>query len=204
MTMKQTKKNLLRLLTLILPFASAVASPAADLELLCRPIYAEQDFRAMRPALPPGDYRINFHDPKTGKSCESEQLIVLRQPEIDLDRVVTRLVRYRYHRAAGDLAAAGAELHQACEEAPDSLTAWYYLAAHATEIDDFELQLETVEKMRDILHERGDGKFPDSSSVRILSRGAVNSLDQIRQKAVEARAAKSKDLVGGDDSAPID
>jgi hypothetical protein len=51
----------------------------------------------------------------------------MRQPETDLDRVVTRLVSYRYHRAAGDLDAAGADLYQACEETPDSLTAWYDL-----------------------------------------------------------------------------
>ena len=149
--------------------------------------------------LPAGDYRVNFHDPQTGKSCDSEHLIIMRQPESGLDKVESRVVRYRYLKSLGDMESAYAELRQACEEVPDSLTAWYTLASHAAAVDDLDLQLEAAEKLRFLRRERGSKPFPDSTTIQALSRDAVNNLDEIRLKAEAAHAEKGKNIVGGED-----
>lgn len=140
--------------------------------------------------LPPGVYLVDFRDPQTGRACEAAQQVVLRHPETELDRVDGKLARYGYLLAAGDPAAAEAELRRAAAENPGSLTAWYYLAGHAARQGDLELQLETLTRLRDLLAAPDAGRAADSTSVLTLAPAAVAQLERVREQAARARAGR--------------
>lgn len=148
--------------------------------------------------LAPGVYRINFRDPLTGKSCDREQVMVLRKPETELDRVDGHLARFRFYQEAGDVAAAGAELRRAVDENPSSLTAWIHLSSFsAHEAADFETALEAAEKVQALIRDRAETVTEDSPYMLTLSRDLANNIDKVRQKAAEARAARASKAAGG-------
>ncbi|MEM9598477.1 MAG: hypothetical protein AAGD06_29695 [Acidobacteriota bacterium] len=148
--------------------------------------------------LAPGNYRVSFRDAKKGLGCEWPQLLVLRPAETQLDRVDEYIVRYRHALGEGDREGADDALRLATEVAPQNLKAWYFRGAHAHATGDLEGHLAALERQQLILRERRQDTEAISESVRVLARGYLSEIEDLRAKVEAARAAEGRDLTSPD------
>lgn len=152
--------------------------------------------------LPYGNYHVDFFNAETDERCVSRQLVVVRQPEHEIDVADDYIVRYRYHRAHGDVGAAEQELFLATNLLPNNIKIWSHQAAHAYEFNDLEGQVEAVERLANIFRSKSAKTIrPESLGILLSARDAAATSVELRQKLEQLRASQEQ---GQDANEPLE
>lgn len=141
--------------------------------------------------LAPGIYELKFRDRKAGLACDST-VVVLRQPETELDRTDEWIVRYQYHAKNGDAEAATAALRRATEVSPDCLKAWYYRLVDADRRADLETWELAATHLERILVSRGGHAMAVSPHIQRFAGGVLRRLDEVRAEIADRAAARDR------------